>query len=66
VIYLWLNRQRQAHVSASLQQVLSAALEIAQWSQGLVVPSLGQHIADIGYDRNFATGSTPWLLISLM
>ncbi|MCX6015192.1 MAG: FAD:protein FMN transferase [Chloroflexales bacterium] len=50
-----LNRQRHAHVSAPLQQVLLAALEVAQWSQGLVVPSLGQHIADIGYDQNFAT-----------
>lgn len=50
-----LNRQRRAHVSAPLQQVLLAALEVAQWSQGLVVPSLGQHIADIGYDRSFAT-----------
>jgi FAD:protein FMN transferase len=50
-----LNRQRHAHVSATLQQVLLAALEVAQWSQGLVVPSLGQHIADIGYDQNFAT-----------
>ena len=50
-----LNRQRHAHVSAILQQVLLAALEVAQWSQGLVVPSLGQHIADIGYDRSFAT-----------
>lgn len=50
-----LNRQRHAHVSATLQQVLLAALEMAQWSHGLVVPSLGQHIADIGYDQNFAT-----------
>ncbi|MFM7677476.1 MAG: FAD:protein FMN transferase, partial [Roseiflexaceae bacterium] len=49
-----LNRQRRMRVSATLHAVLLAALEVAQWSNGLVVPSLGQHISASGYDRTFA------------
>ncbi len=49
-----LNRQRRMRVSATLHAVLLAALEVARWSNGLVVPSLGQHISASGYDRTFA------------
>lgn len=49
-----LNRQRRLRVSTTLHAVLLAALEVAQWSNGLVVPSLGQHISASGYDRTFA------------
>lgn len=49
-----LNRQRRMRVSATLHAVVLAALEVAQWSNGLVVPSLGQHISASGYDRTFA------------
>ncbi len=48
-----LNRQRRAHVSATLHQVILVAREIAVWSQGLVVPSLAQVMYEIGYDRSF-------------
>ncbi|MEY2845210.1 MAG: hypothetical protein RL076_756 [Chloroflexota bacterium] len=49
-----LNRQRRMRVSPTLHAVLLAAREVAQWSNGLVVPSLGQHISASGYDRTFA------------
>lgn len=48
-----LNRMRRAHVSATVHQVLMVAREIAEWSQGLVVPSLAQQMHEIGYDRSF-------------
>lgn len=48
-----LNRMRRAHVSATLHQVLMVAREIAEWSHGLVVPSLAQLMHEIGYDRSF-------------
>jgi thiamine biosynthesis lipoprotein len=44
---------RRAHVSATLHQVLMVAREIAEWSQGLVVPSLAQLMHEIGYNRSF-------------
>lgn len=50
---MMLNRRREARVSAALHQVLLVAREIAEWSQGLVVPSLAQLMNDIGYDRSF-------------
>lgn len=48
-----LNRMRRTHVSATLHQVLLVSREIAEWSQGLVVPSLAQLMHEIGYDRSF-------------
>lgn len=48
-----LNRMRRARVSATVHQVLLVARDIAEWSQGLVVPSLAQLMNDIGYDRSF-------------
>ena len=53
-----LNRQRRMRVSPTLHAVLLAAREVAQWSNGLVVPSLGQHISASGYDRTFAAVPT--------
>lgn len=48
-----LNRMRRVRVSAALHQVLLVAREIAEWSQGLVVPSLAHLMNEIGYDRSF-------------
>lgn len=50
---MMLNRMRRMRVSAALHQVLLVARDIAEWSQGLVVPSLAQLMNDIGYDRSF-------------
>lgn len=52
---MMLNRMRRAQVSAALHQVLLVAREIAEWSQGLVVPSLAHLMNEIGYDRSFDT-----------
>lgn len=49
-----LCRRGSAHVSSELHQVLLAALAIAQWTSGMVVPHLGATMAALGYDRTFA------------
>ncbi len=41
-------------VSADLQQVVLAAIDVARWTNGLVIPHLGATMAAIGYDRTFA------------
>lgn len=49
-----LNRQRQMRVSPTLHHLVAASLLIARWTDGVVVPSLGHVMHDIGYDRTFA------------
>ena len=49
-----LSRRGHGRVSADLQQLLLAALDIAQWSTGMVVPHLGAALEAIGYDRTYA------------
>jgi thiamine biosynthesis lipoprotein len=46
-------------VSPILFQAVSAALEAARWSGGLVSPTLLQPILDAGYDRSFEQLQTP-------
>ncbi len=49
-----LNRVRQMRVSHTLHQVILASMTMARWSGGLVVPSVGQTMVDLGYRRTFA------------
>lgn len=49
-----LNQQRHLQVSPTLHQLLVASLAVARWTDGVVVPSLGHAMHDIGYDRTFA------------
>lgn len=60
-----LNRQRQMRVSPTVHQLVVASLAVATWTNGLVVPSLGQAMRDIGYDRTFAEIGTRATDISL-
>ena len=41
-------------VSDGLAQVIAAALAAAQWTNGLVDPTVGGAIVSLGYDRDFA------------
>lgn len=49
-----LNRAGKGYVSETLWQVLQAALHAAEYSQGLVQPTLLNALIAAGYDRNFA------------
>lgn len=41
-------------VSPLLAQLLTAALDAARWTDGLVDPTVGASMRDLGYDRTFA------------
>jgi len=47
-------RRGSGTVSADLQQVVLAAIDVARWTNGLVIPNLGATMEAIGYDRTFA------------
>ena len=51
-----LNRAegRPVHVSALLAQALRVALDAALWTDGLVDPTVGAALEDLGYDRTFS------------
>jgi FAD:protein FMN transferase len=46
---------RPAPVSPLLAGALAAALRVARATDGLVDPTVGQAVVDLGYDRDFAT-----------
>ena len=50
-----LSRRGHGYVNADFQQLLLAALDIAHWTTGMVVPHLGAALEAIGYDRTYAT-----------
>src|SRR4051812_12629214 len=41
-------------VSPTLRQALRVALDAAEWTDGLVDPTVGAALIDLGYDRTFA------------
>lgn len=51
-----LNRSGEAAVPVSplLARALRVAIDAADWTDGLVDPTIGQHLLDLGYDRSFS------------
>jgi len=52
-----LNRSQGEHflLSAGLAEAMAVALAAAQWTEGLVDPTVGGSLVSLGYDRDFAT-----------
>jgi thiamine biosynthesis lipoprotein len=51
-----LNRAPEGAVPVSplLARALRVAIDAADWTDGLVDPTIGQHLLDLGYDRTFS------------
>lgn len=51
-----LNRAAETAVAVSplFARALRVALDAADWTDGLVDPTIGQHLLDLGYDRTFS------------
>lgn len=52
-------------VSPLFAQAVSVARDAAQWTDGLVDPTLGQSLRDLGYDRTFALVSRDGLPVTV-